>query len=204
MTSDTPQYCALCGVPCETPLDAAGSAPPPPPATPGYVDLPASSNGTSWTHQWHITKLFKGCMGGATGDDGLPIGGSSGSSGGQIPRRQVPIHTYCLTIVLNLTRDSIAADKVSALGVDMLLYLLPLRTGWSPWCERQGEAERFHCAPATSESEYWRGTTSQLERWTGERGSHLLRVSEAQTIAFVSSSTRSYSNHSAIWFRPFI
>ncbi|WRT68210.1 uncharacterized protein IL334_005185 [Kwoniella shivajii] len=195
-----PLYCSICSAPCllprlplPNPYMASGSS-----YSSSASGINAEYDPEEWLSAWYCLRLSSGLtdplpflfssMEPSSLPIPLPLGIASSQvkvkSGRRIdpPRRIIPIHSYCVSIIRSTTRKSLNNSKTHEEGV-LLSWSLPRWTGHGPWSnqaedkafavpeglkDRKGKKEPVVMTPG-----YWGGMFDMRERFA-RNGNHLL------------------------------
>ena len=185
MTLLAPLYCAMCAAPCYLPRR---NLPPPngdPPSRNEQLEAigpiagadTTSTPDSDWLHEWHVLRVGSGLI---PIPDLFPT--SETTSSPPNTQRMIPLHHYCLAVVLKTIRRSMYNTGYSHEESCLLGWSLPKWTGYGPWVNESSRGGfaflRSGEAGGGGGVGYWRGCTDQRNRWEeGREGSHLLPVS---------------------------
>jgi hypothetical protein len=169
-------YCALCACPCRCPV--ADGALPTTPDTAFTDPTHQAKVSPSWLNHWEYLQEADGLLP-STISSGSPTTCQPTAPVDPAPKRQIPIHNYCLQAVLEIIKDLPLSSSQSPVAALMLHLGLPRWAGHGPWVKQ--DKREMIAAAAESISTWtakWSGTVDQRKRWAqGKEGSHLLEVS---------------------------
>jgi hypothetical protein len=160
----SPLYCGVCACPCLNPR-----LPTPQPEEPDILISDSHNLATpTWLHQFHHLQPTTGIL-------PYPPPEPNPRDLGNVHKRIMPIHLYCLRAILGVVKAGLfnCGYGMSREEGMMIGYSIPRHVGFGPWVSGQTGGD---VCPERS----WSGLADQRSRWCNSQieSSHLISVSQ--------------------------